>query len=309
MLNAYLRPALAWLVILIIGAAVYMALPDGEGSWRDRKAKEEGWSGESGLAEILEKSGELFSSHDELLSYKQFSDKWQEYKDGKISTADMLALCDRVLAKDAAGNATYRARVYADRGFVFFYQNNIAEAEANAQLAMDQDSRRGFGQYLLYYIREYQGRVGEAADMLGAAWKGGQLTMSKEEVKEKIAKLRAAAVVIDSRDLEAEFVADAAAASRKYAKKDITVRGKVMDIDTSMRLTLKLEGSLPGHGVFCDFFLEGVPGAAGITKGQVVTVYGSCMGLFSEGFYIVDCKVIKVEPCPQTSPLFCPMFT
>ncbi len=296
MLNAYLRPTLAWLVILIIGAAVYMALPDGEGSWRDRKAKEEGWSGESGLAEILERTGELFSSHDERLSYEQFSGKWKEYKNGKISTADMLALCNRVLAVDAAGNATYRARVYAERGFIFLFQKNIAEAEANARLAMAEDSRRGFGQYLLYYIRESQGRAGEAADMLEAAWKGGHLTMAPGKIKENIARLRAAAVVIDSRDLEAEFAADAAAANRKYAKRSITVRGKVMGIDTGGVTIFELEGSLPGHSVFCAFFVEGIPGTIGITKGQTVTIYGSGPEFSFEELGITDCKVIKVDP-------------
>ena len=296
MLNAYLRYALAWLGISIIAVAVYMALPDEEGSWRDRKSKEEGWRTALGLAEILERNGELFSSHDDRLSYEQFSDKWDEYKNGKISSADMLALCDLVLAKDAVGNATYRSRVYTERGFVFFYQENIAEAEVNARLAMAEDSRHGFGQYLLYHIFEYQGRMGEAADMLNAAWKGGQLLMSKEKMKEKIAKLRAAAVVIDSRDLEAEFMADAAAAARKYAGKSITVRGKVMVIDTTWRLTLELEGSLPGHRVFCDFFLEGVPSAVDVVEGQTVTIYGDCLGISFEELSIMDCHVVNVEP-------------
>ena len=296
MLNAYLRYALAWLGISIIAVAVYMALPDEEGSWRDRKSKEEGWRTALGLAEILERNGELFSSHDDRLSYEQFSDKWDEYKNGKISSADMLALCDRVLAKDAVGNAAYRSRVYTERGFVFFYQENIAEAEVNARLAMAEDSRHGFGQYLLYHIFEYQGRMGEAADMLNAAWKGGQLLMSKEKMKEKIAKLRAAAVVIDSRDLEAEFMADAAAAARKYAGKSITVRGKVMVIDTTWRLTLELEGSLPGHRVFCNFFLEGVPSAVDVVEGQTVTIYGDCLGISFEELSIIDCHVVNVEP-------------
>ena len=296
MLNAYLRYALAWLGISIIAVAVYMALPDEEGSWRDRKSKEEGWRTALGLAEILERNGELFSSHDDRLSYEQFSDKWDEYKNGKISSADMLALCDLVLAKDAVGNATYRSRVYTERGFVFFYQENIAEAEVNARLAMAEDSRHGFGQYLLYHIFEYQGRMGEAADMLNAAWKGGQLLMSKEKMKEKIAKLRAAAVVIDSRDLEAEFMADAAAAARKYAGKSITVRGKVMDIDSSSFLIIELEGSLPGHRVFCDFFLEGVPSAADVVEGQTVTIYGDCLGISFEELSIMDCHVVNVEP-------------
>ena len=296
MLNAYLRYALAWLGISIIAVAVYMALPDEEGSWRDRKSKEEGWRTALGLAEILERNGELFSSHDDRLSYEQFSDKWDEYKNGKISSADMLALCDLVLAKDAVGNATYRSRVYTERGFVFFYQENIAEAEVNARLAMAEDSRHGFGQYLLYHIFEYQGRMGEAADMLNAAWKGGQLLMSKEKMKEKIAKLRAAAVVIDSRDLEAEFMDDAAAAARKYAGKSITVRGKVMVIDTTWRLTLELEGSLPGHRVFCNFFLEGVPSAVDVVEGQTVTIYGDCLGISFEELSIIDCHVVNVEP-------------
>ena len=296
MLNAYLRSALAWLGISIIAVAVYMALPDEEGSWRDRKSKEEGWRTALGLAEILERNGELFSSHDDRLSYEQFSDKWDEYKNGKISSADMLALCDRVLAKDAVGNAAYRSRVYTERGFVFFYQENIAEAEVNARLAMAEDSRHGFGQYLLYHIFEYQGRMGEAADMLNAAWKGGQLLMSKEKMKEKIAKLRAAAVVIDSRDLEAEFMDDAAAAARKYAGKSITVRGKVMVIDTTWRLTLELEGSLPGHRVFCNFFLEGVPSAVDVVEGQTVTIYGDCLGISFEELSIIDCHVVNVEP-------------
>ena len=201
-----------------------------------------------------------------------------------------------MLAKDAVGNAAYRSRVYTERGFVFFYQENIAEAEVNARLAMAEDSRHGFGQYLLYHIFEYQGRMGEAADMLNAAWKGGQLLMSKEKMKEKIAKLRAAAVVIDSRDLEAEFMADAAAAARKYAGKSITVRGKVMVIDTTWRLTLELEGSLPGHRVFCDFFLEGVPSAVDVVEGQTVTIYGDCLGISFEELSIMDCHVVNVEP-------------
>ena len=132
--------------------------------------------------------------------------------------------------------------------------------------------------------------------MLNAAWKGGQLLMSKEKMKEKIAKLRAAAVVIDSRDLEAEFMDDAAAAARKYAGKSITVRGKVMVIDTTWRLTLELEGSLPGHRVFCNFFLEGVPSAVDVVEGQTVTIYGDCLGISFEELSIIDCHVVNVEP-------------
>ncbi len=296
MLKQFLRPALAWLLCLSVGAAIYIVLPHGKDSWLGRKLEEPMWTSRSGLYDIVQRDRAIAPGYNGRLSYNQFNAVWREYLKDQTNHADMLALCDRVLTQDAAGDAFYRARVYTARGFVFFIQDNLTAAEENARLAMAEDSRHGFGQYLMYYILERQGLAAEAADMLKAAWKGGEFaTSDKKWFDEKIAALRVAAVVIESRALDAEFIADEAAATRKYFHKDITVRGKITGIETIPFPKFELESAHVWRKVTCDFFLEGAPGIVGIKEGQTVTVYGNCLGISHGELVIVDAKVIKVE--------------
>ena len=296
MLKQFLRPAMAWLLCLGVGAAIYIVLLHDKDSWLGHKLKEPMWTGMPGLYEIVQRDRAIAPVYNGRLTYNQFNAVWREYLKDQTSNADMLALCDRVLAQDAAGDPFYRARVYTARGLVFFLQGNLTEAEENARLAMAEDSRHGFGQYLMYYILEKQGRAAEAADMLKAAWEGGEFAASdKKWFAEKLSNLRAAAVVIESRDLDAEFIADEAAATRKYFHKDITVRGKITGIETIPFPKFELESSRAWRKVVCEFFLEGAPGIVGVRKGQIITVYGNCFGVFHGELIIMDAKVIKVE--------------
>lgn len=296
MLKQFLRPALAWLLCLSVGAAIYLALPHGKDSWLGRKLEEPMGYSKLGLYNIVQRDIAIAPGYNGRLSYNQFNAKWREYLKDKMSDADMLALCDRVLTQDAGGDAFYRARVYTARGFVFFIQDNLTAAEENALLAMAEDSEHGFGQYLMYYILEKQGLAAEAADMLKAAWKGGEFAASdKKWFDEKLAELRASAMVLDSRTVQKNFLPDTDAETDKVGQY-ITVRGKLLAIgDLQGRASLELEGDRPGREIICTFRSGDTGQIEKITPGQTVTIYG-CYITTVPKMLLTTSRIVTIEP-------------
>ena len=242
----------------------------------------------------------ILAKPDEPINYELFEFQALLFDRKYISSENMLKLCDRVLTKDALGNGEYMERAYAVRSLVFLLTDS-KQAEEDARKAIAATTTPGRGYTALADALLVQGRLLEAADALELTLDNPKFIDFRNEILDRIKGFRERATPVTPREFDSLFVADEAAAARKYKSLDFTLRGeiKAMDFHTYNKfITIMFEGSQSGREVICYFPRAVKTQLEELHPGQTVTVFGVCAGIVGGQLSMSRCVLMPDKPSP-----------
>jgi tetratricopeptide (TPR) repeat protein len=237
-----------------------------------------------------------FTGQAHALTLDEFRGKAGEFFKKEISAETMLQIANAALAGEAKNDNEYGAYVYAIRGNVYWSQNNMEKALADAQKSVELNPKTQAGYVVLGEVLRDTGKHEEGARAIERAAANVENAEQKKRLLLFADNMRQSGRAISPAVLWKAFDDNEVAAEDAYKNKNVALRGKINSITTGITGNPEINFAVDQIGintVVCEFDKEARPQIATLKKGQQVLLAGTCRGMTMGSVFLSKCRIVE----------------